>query len=135
MWHQQTPRAHSQAFKKSDWQSALEHYTAALKLDANSTAARNNRALTYLNLGMHQEAADDCSAVLAAEPRNAKALLRRAAAYDGLGQAAQAVADLQQVLALEPNNASAAKRLGEVQQKLLPGGDESAADAAPGTPP
>lgn len=107
-----------QAFKKGDLQSALEHYTAAAKLDSSNTAARNNRALVYHNMGKFAEAVADCSAVLEAEPRNVKALLRRAAAYDGLGQCDDAVRDLQAAVQLEPHNTEAQKRLATMQQKV-----------------
>ena len=59
---------------------AEEHYSAALRLDAGLTSARNNRALARLRLARWADAEADCCAVLAQEPGNVKALLRRAAA-------------------------------------------------------
>lgn len=103
------------AFKKGDWQAALEHYTAALKLEPGMVAARNNRALAYLKLGMAQQAIDDCTAVLEAEGDNIKALLRRAAAAQALGKLQEAEADLQRVLQLEPGNKDAEKELQQVR--------------------
>lgn len=100
-----------QAVARGDWQAALEHFTAALKLDAANIAARNNRALSYLKLHKFNEAAADCSGVLQADANNVKALLRRAAAYEGLSQHQRAAQDLKQVLVLQPHNAEAKSRL------------------------
>ena len=59
---------------------ALGHYSSALELDPELTAAQNNRAMCLLRLGRHAEAEAECSAVVAREPRNVKALLRRGTA-------------------------------------------------------
>lgn len=107
-----------QAFAKGDYHSALDHFTAAIKLDPSNIAARNNRALAYLKLSKHQEAAADCSSVLEAEGGNVKALLRRAAAYEGLEKHHEAVGDLQAALKLQPNNADAKTRLAAIAQRL-----------------
>jgi tetratricopeptide (TPR) repeat protein len=100
-----------QAFARGDWQAALEQFTAALKLDPQNLAARNNRALTYLKMNMFSEAAADCSGVLAADSKNVKALLRRAAAAEGLGQQQQALEDLRQVLKLQSQNVEAKAKI------------------------
>jgi tetratricopeptide (TPR) repeat protein len=107
-----------QAYKKCDHATALQHYTAAIKLDPANTAARNNRAMAYLALDMFKEAAADTSEVLQAEPNNVKALLRRAAANEGLGAAQQAAVDCKRALELEPNNGTAQLQLGRLQAKL-----------------
>lgn len=104
----------AQAYKKKDYQTALQHYTAAIKLDHSNIAALNNRAVTYLALNMHTEAAADTAAVLAAQPDNVKALLRHAAACEALGRGQEATADCKKVLQLEPQNAEAKQRLGRL---------------------
>jgi stress-induced-phosphoprotein 1 len=105
-----------QAYKKRDYATALEHYTAAIKLDPDNVAARNNRSMAYLALNMFKEAAADTSAVLQADPTNVKALLRQAAAHEGLGQQQEAAADWRRVLELEPKNADAQQRLAKLQE-------------------
>jgi tetratricopeptide (TPR) repeat protein len=103
------------AFKKGDWQAALDHYTAALKLEPGMVAARNNRSLAYLKLGMAQQALDDCTAVLETEGDNIKALLRHAAAAQALGKLQEAETDLERVLQLQPGNKDAEKELQQVR--------------------
>ena len=114
-----------QALAKGDWQSALEHYTAAIKLDPSNVAARNNRALTYLKLKKYEEAAADCSNVLSSDSSNVKALLRRATAFEGLDFRQTALEDLQQVLKIEPNNADAKSKVAALEKQI-----ESAAATA-----
>lgn len=106
----------NEAYKKRDYATALEHYTAAIKLDPDNLAARNNRSMAYLALNMFTEAAADTSAVLQADPTNVKALLRQAAAHEGLGQQQEAVTDWRRVLELEPKNADAQQRLAKLQE-------------------
>jgi tetratricopeptide (TPR) repeat protein len=115
-----------QAFARGDWQTALEQFTAALKLDPANIAARNNRALTYLKLQKFSEAAADCSSVLAADSKNVKALLRRAAANEGLGQQQQALDDLQQALQLQPQNAEAKARIAVLEPAVAAASTEAA---------
>jgi tetratricopeptide (TPR) repeat protein len=106
----------AQAFAKGDWQLALEHYTAALRLEPSNSAAQNNRAMAYLKINRFADAAADCTAVLQTSPSNVKALLRRATAFQSMGQLQEAVADLRQVLHLEANNADAASRLAAIEK-------------------
>lgn len=124
-----------QALAKGDLQAALEHYSAALKLQPSYVAARNNRAMVYLRLQKYAEAAADCDGVLQADGSNVKALLRRAAARQALGdpqQLAGALADLQQVLQLEPHNSDALARLPALQQQLGQAGSGEAAAGSSG---
>jgi Tfp pilus assembly protein PilF len=116
----------SQAFARGDWQTALEQFTAALKLDPANIAARNNRALTYLKLQKFSEAAADCSSVLQADSKNVKALLRRAAASEGLGQQQQALEDLRQALQLQPQNAEAKARIAVLEPVVAAASTEAA---------
>lgn len=124
----------NEAYRKRDYQAALGHYTAALKLDPSNTAARNNRAQAYLALHMHQQAAADTAAVLEAEPQNVKALLRRAAAREGLSQCQEAAADCRRALELEPFNVEAKQRLAKLQEQLGAGGDQQQQQEHEGQP-
>lgn len=99
------------AFKRCEWEAAVQLYSAALEADASLLAARNNRAQALLHLQRWQEAGADAEAVLAAQPDNVKALLRRAAAAQALSQHSAARADLERVLVLEPGHREAALRL------------------------
>lgn len=94
------------AFKRGEWQAAVEHYSRALE-HGNLLSALNNRAMARLKLQQWDEAERDSSAVLAVEAGNVKALLRRAAARAALGRAVDAQADWRAVLALEPQNKEA----------------------------
>lgn len=126
-------RCTMQAYRKREYEAALGHYTAAIKLDSSNIAARNNRAMAYLALNMYQEAAADTAAVLEADPTNVKALLRQAAAHEGMGDMQAAAADCKRVLELEPKNQDAQQRFVRVQQQL--GGSEQQQQQQPEFPP
>lgn len=101
----------NEAFKRGDWQQAVECYTRALEWSPDLPAALNNRALALLKLQRWQDAASDCCSVLEREPHNVKALMRRAAAREALCEQPGAVEDLREVLRLEPRNKEAAAKL------------------------
>lgn len=75
--------AGNDAFKKSDWDTAIAKYTEALEaVDVENDQLRatllSNRATAHLKKGEHEEALQDCSACIEAVPTYFKAFRTRA---------------------------------------------------------
>ncbi|WCJ42077.1 Glutamyl-tRNA(Gln) amidotransferase subunit A [Euphorbia peplus] len=98
----------NQAFKISQWQKAIIHYTDAIKLNGNNATYYSNRAAAYLELGSFLQAEDDCAKAISLDKKNVKAYLRRGTAREMLGYYKEAIEDFQYALVLEPNNRRAA---------------------------
>ena len=105
------------ALKAGDLQSAAEHYSRCIALQANNVVGYTNRALVYLKLGeavvspssepekrrrrrafYHEGAAADCDAALAIDAANVKAFFRRAKAKKALGKFKEAIEDIKALL-------------------------------------
>ncbi|KAK2080672.1 hypothetical protein QBZ16_000526 [Prototheca wickerhamii] len=105
----------NQAFKRGDFEKAVELYSSALEKDGTLVAARNNRAQALLNLERWPAAEADAAAVLELEPENVKALLRLATASERQGQADRARQTLERALQLQPANKEAAAALNRLE--------------------
>lgn len=103
------------AFKRGDFEKAVELYSSALEKDDTLVAARNNRAQALLNLERWPAAEADAAAVLELEPENVKALLRLATASERQGQADRARQTLERALQLQPANKEAAAALNRLE--------------------
>ena len=121
------------AFKRGDWQHAIESYTSALNhfgLRVGSAEQRShkvtllsNQAEALLKMDEFLRARDACDAALQLDPTHGKSLYRRARALRQLGPwmggvAAMdaAAADLRKLLGLGGGGAEAAALLKEVEQ-------------------
>ena len=100
--------AGNDAFKKENFDDALECYTKALEViqeDAKEKAVLyKNRAAVYLKLDEHENAVFDCNMALELSPNDPKALFRRSQAYEVLGKIDLAYNDAKQVHNLDPKN-------------------------------
>ncbi|KZC15004.1 Sperm-associated antigen 1, partial [Dufourea novaeangliae] len=96
----------NEAFRAGDYEEALEHYNTSIKIDSTVTAY-NNRAMTFIKLGRHENALKDCNLVISTDSTNVKALLRRAITLEYLKRSSEALSDYEVVLKLEPTNTSA----------------------------
>jgi hypothetical protein len=74
------------AFKRGEYESAVEFYTSAHKSEPRLPIYLLNRAMAELKLNRWDEAEMDCTAVLRKHRANAKALWRRAKARRSLAQ-------------------------------------------------
>ncbi|KAF9561099.1 hypothetical protein CPC08DRAFT_707668 [Agrocybe pediades] len=110
----------NQAFKASDFPSAIGHYTSAHIADPTDPTFPLNRAAAYLKLNKYQDAERDCTTVLRLTPggKNVKALFRRGQARMGLGRLEDAEKDFSDALTLEPANVSAKQELNAAKELL-----------------
>lgn len=57
---QQEKEAGNAAYKKKDFETAIQHYTAAIELDDTDISFLTNRAAVYLEMGKYEECIKDC---------------------------------------------------------------------------
>ncbi|XP_018046802.1 PREDICTED: tetratricopeptide repeat protein 12-like [Atta colombica] len=69
------------AFKEGDYEKAVTYYSKALEQRKDSSVLWNNRALSYMNLGLFEKALHDCEWTLKLNDSNLKALLYSAKCY------------------------------------------------------
>ncbi|CAL7941390.1 unnamed protein product [Xylocopa violacea] len=73
------------AFKDGNYEKAVTYYGKALEQRKDSTVLWNNRALSYIQLGLFEKALTDCEWALKVSNTNLKALLNSAKCYKQLG--------------------------------------------------
>lgn len=66
------------AFKEGDYEKAVTYYGKALEQRKDSSVIWNNRALSYMHLGLFEKALHDCEWALKVNDSNLKALLNSA---------------------------------------------------------
>jgi len=99
------------AYKKGEYDLALDAYTRALDTskedkirDEELAILYKNRAQVLLKNEDFQSAVADCTKCLELVPNDPKALYRRSLAYEGLGQIDSAYNDARQVHKVDPKN-------------------------------
>lgn len=75
------------AFSEEDYQKAITYYGKAIEQRKDSAVIWNNRALSYMRLGLYEKALQDCEWALKINDSNIKALLNSAKCYAYLGNA------------------------------------------------
>lgn len=73
------------AFKEGNYEKAVTYYSKALEQRKDSSVLWNNRALSYIQLGLFEKALADCEWALKVNNTNLKALLNSAKCYKQLG--------------------------------------------------
>ncbi|XP_029176196.1 tetratricopeptide repeat protein 12-like, partial [Nylanderia fulva] len=73
------------AFKEGDYEKAVTYFSKALEQRKDSSVLWNNRALSYMHLGLFEKALHDCEWVLKLNNSNLKALLNSVKCYMNLG--------------------------------------------------
>ncbi|XP_032687444.1 tetratricopeptide repeat protein 12-like [Odontomachus brunneus] len=73
------------AFKMGDYEKAITYYSKALEQRKDSSVLWNNRALSYMYLGLFEKALHDCEWALKVNDSNLKALLNSAKCHMHLG--------------------------------------------------
>lgn len=116
------------AYRKGDYETALERHRHALELDDDNPTIRRELALTLRRLGRHDDAIAEFRAALELDPQSPRAhyelgdaLAERVADQD------EAIAELRRALELEPRLLAAHLALGRVLQER--GDLEAAAEA------
>ncbi|XP_001600918.1 tetratricopeptide repeat protein 12-like isoform X1 [Nasonia vitripennis] len=77
------------AFKESDYEKAVTYFSKALEQRRDSAVLWNNRALSYMRLGLFEKALLDCNWALKVNEANIKALLNSAKCHKSLGNEEQ----------------------------------------------
>ncbi|MDR0315802.1 MAG: tetratricopeptide repeat protein, partial [Treponema sp.] len=91
-------------FAQSKYQDAIEDFSRALELDAQSYKAAYYRGVVHSVLKHYSGAIDDFSLSLEKNPYQAFCLFRRGQAYYHIGDYPQALSDCEASIALEPAN-------------------------------
>ncbi|KAF9347747.1 hypothetical protein BGX26_000795 [Mortierella sp. AD094] len=104
-------------FKKSQYQKAIEHYSASMALDPSNSVLPINRAMALLKLERFVEAERDCTLGLKLDSKNVKALWRRGIARRSLGKVDEAKNDFESALKIDPANKAVKEELAKLQQK------------------
>lgn len=97
------------------WDSALECYTAAERLDPSSVEVKVAVVNALLAAHRYAEAESRCKVLVERYPDNVDARLAWAATLDGLGRHAEAQQECRHLLTLQPNNAVVWGNLGWFQ--------------------
>ncbi|XP_046432062.1 tetratricopeptide repeat protein 12-like [Neodiprion virginianus] len=79
-------RIANKAFKEQNYEKAITYYTKAVEQKKDSAMLWNNRALSYMKLGLYEKALNDCDWALKVNEYNIKALLNGAKCYKFLRQ-------------------------------------------------
>ena len=73
------------AFKEGNYEKAVTYYSKAIEQRKDSSVLWNNRALSYIHLGLYEKALADFEWALKVSDTNLKALLNSAKCYKHLG--------------------------------------------------
>ena len=87
-------------------EKAIEAYSHAIKVKRNFVAY-NNRGVTYVVKGDHDQAIQDYGKAIALNPDNAEPYCNRGIAYRKKGDHDQAIQDFDKAIALKPDDAEA----------------------------
>ena len=122
------------AFKLGQFDSAIEHFTAAIEADPTNHVLYSNRSGAYAAKGSFTEALLDANKCIELKGDWPKGHSRRGAAYFGLKNWIQAQASYEKGLELDPSSAVMKDELEKVKLRRNPRAAAAAAAAA-GTPP
>ena len=106
---------------KGEYDSAVNDFNEAIKLNPTDVAVRLNRGRAFSNKKNYDSAIEDYNRVIELNPKEAMAYFNRGESYEKKGNALQAIGDYQKVLELDGNNESAKiilKRLQDEQAKI-----------------
>lgn len=96
----------NEAFKRSEWESAIQFYTKAIKLgekEKDLPVYYKNRAAAYLKTEAWERAYDDCTKSLDMQSNDQKALFRRSQALEAMERYEEAFRDAKTIWNNDPN--------------------------------
>lgn len=103
--------------KENDFLSAIEHFTAAIELDANNVEYYAERAVAYLNTTQYELSMFDMNICVDMEPNNSYRYSCRAFLKSRMGDADGAISDYEKAIMLDPEDAIAYNNLGLAQEQ------------------
>ena len=112
---------------KREFQRAIEHCQAVLKVNATDAQALSNRGSAHLSLGNLDMAMHDFDAAIAVAPKDASYIFNRALVHSAKGQHDRAITDYDTVIRLMPGLAIAYNNRGR-EFELLGERDRAIAD-------
>lgn len=108
----------SSYYKLGEFDSAIENYTEAIKINKDNQYALINRGLTYCELGEYKKALDDCNKVIEIDPYNEIAYNNRGYVYHKLKEHKKALDDLNKAIEIDNELYLAYWGRGEVYQVM-----------------
>jgi putative GTP pyrophosphokinase len=105
-------------FACSQYDKAIEDFSASLQLDPASYKASYYRGVVYSVLKQYSQAIDDYTLSLKINPYQSFCLFRRSQAFFHIGDFPQGLADCENSLSLEPGNQAALKLKDILHKKL-----------------
>ncbi len=111
----------NESIVKGEYDSAVNDYSEAIKLNPKDATVYLNRGRAHLNKKNYDLAIEDYNKVIELNPSEAMAYFNRGESYERKGNSPQAIGDYQKVLELDGKNESAKiilKRLQDEQTKL-----------------
>lgn len=94
-------------FRKSDFSTALKHYTEAIQRNPDDAKLYSNRAACYTKLAAFDLGLKDCETCVKLDPKFIKGWIRMGKILQGMQQASKALTSYQKALELDPQNAEA----------------------------
>jgi len=110
-------RLGNEAFAAKDFEKAIGHYEAAIKLDAENPFFYSNLSACYASLKKWPEALAAAVACVSKDDKFVKGYLRLAAAQTELNQYEDAERTLRAALTLDPTNALIGQQLKKLKEK------------------
>eukprot|EP00002_Diphylleia_rotans_P027469 TRINITY_DN5508_c0_g2_i2.p1 TRINITY_DN5508_c0_g2~~TRINITY_DN5508_c0_g2_i2.p1 ORF type:complete len:236 (-),score=61.50 TRINITY_DN5508_c0_g2_i2:102-809(-) len=108
----------NEAFKASQFDVALDHYSKSIALDPKNPLYYANRAMAYLKLSRFSEAYDDCCISLDLGLNECKVYMRRATALESMGRLTEALRDYERAADIEQRNSQAKAAIDSIQKKI-----------------
>ena len=88
----------AQAAIRQDWNSAINRFSEAIRLNPKLAAAYNDRGLSYYMKGDWDKAIKDLSEAINLNPKDEKAYYNRARAYASKGDNDKAITDFSEAI-------------------------------------
>ncbi|MBC8123114.1 MAG: tetratricopeptide repeat protein [Gemmatimonadaceae bacterium] len=104
--------------QKGDYETAINRYTQALRVDPKLVSAYNGRGLARFDLGDERGAIEDYTQALRIDPELVRAYVNRGLARSALGDRQGALKDLNTALRIDPRNANAYDSRGDIRAQM-----------------
>lgn len=106
----------NKAFGSKDYETAIKHYSDAIRLDPKNHVFFSNRSASYASLQQNEMAANDAKECIRLDPTFVKGYYRLVTALIALKEYDQAASTIKQGLAVDPENSQLTKQQRMVQQ-------------------